>query len=93
MSGDVDRRMHEAKARAARAGKAVAQQITQAKDLPPWDFRVAVVTNASPLEISYSDAVPIRAVSRLASYTPVALDTVLVLVRSPVCTILGKLVP
>lgn len=93
MTGDLSRRLHEAHSRATRAGKAVAQQITQATDVPPWEYKVAIVTGTSPLEISYSDGVPIQAVSRLASYTPVALDTVLVLARAPVATILGKLVP
>lgn len=90
---DIERRIHDAKARTARATKAVGQQITQATDDPPWQYRVAIITNTSPLEIAYSDGVAIQAVSRLASYTPVALDTVLVLVRAPVATILGKVVP
>lgn len=90
VDSDPARRLDQARSRAARAGKAVAQQIDRSGDEVPWQFRVAVVTDTAPLTITYADAVAIPDVGRLAHYTPVVLDTVLVLVRAPVATIIGK---
>jgi len=56
----------------------------------PWDFRVATVTATSPLTVAYADGVDLVGFARLASYSPTIGDKVLVLVRSPTATILGK---
>lgn len=87
---DAGRRLDIARARAARSARSVAQQIDRSTDHVPWDFRVAVVVDTAPLSIEYADAVTIADVGRLAHYTPVVFDTVLVLVRAPVATIIGK---
>lgn len=92
MGADSADRIGQARARAARAARAVSQQIGEAAGSPGWDFRVAVVTATSPLTIQYADGVPIAHVGRLAHYSPTILDTVLVLTRAPVATIIGQIV-
>lgn len=82
-----------ARTRLRRATRAVAQQIGMAGSDVPWDFRVATVTDASPLTIQYGDGVDVPNVAAIASYFPRLNDIVLVMVRSPVATILGTFSP
>lgn len=77
-----------ARERMRRATRAVAQQVVR-QDVP-WDFRVGTVTATSPLTVQYADGVSLTGFARLASYSPTINDVVLVLVRSPTATILGK---
>ncbi len=81
-------RHRKAKRRLGNAARAVAQQA--APRSVPWDFQVGTVTATSPLTVQYADGVSLTGFARLASYSPSINDVVLVLVRSPVSTILGK---
>lgn len=84
------RRLERAQQRLRKGTRAVAQQGVERGLVLPWDFKVATVTATSPLTIAYADGVNLPNVARLASYSPTNGDTVLVLVRSPVSTILGE---
>jgi hypothetical protein len=78
--------------RAKTAARQVGQHIVSAAadQTNGWDFRTATVTATSPLTVDFGDGTPITGLARLASYTPTITDVVLVLVKSPAATILGK---
>lgn len=83
-----DDRLDAARKRLEQSNRALAQ--AQVDTAVPWDFKTAKVTATSPLTVDYGDGTGVPNIGRLAQYTPTINDVVLVLVRAPVATILGK---
>lgn len=92
--GDLEGRGAAAQRRIEAAARSVAQHGVEAgaRADSQWDYRTGTVTATSPLTVQFPGEQALTGFHRLASYTPTINDVVLVLVRSPQATILGKVV-